>query len=93
MKHTLLTLTSLLLASLAAFSQARPNVLLIMADDLRAFGGKGAEGLKKGILVTIAFLTPRTPHKLSPPQARSTAPASFSQTTGRSNCAGRSTPC
>jgi len=39
MKHTLTLLTALLLVPLAAFSQARPNVLLIMADDLRDFGG------------------------------------------------------
>ena len=38
MKQTL-TFIALLLAPFIAFAQAKPNVLLIMADDLRDFGG------------------------------------------------------
>ncbi|MEN3943002.1 sulfatase [Prosthecobacter sp. SYSU 5D2] len=39
MKPSRLLLIALLLAPLAALAQARPNVLLIMADDFRDFGG------------------------------------------------------
>jgi iduronate 2-sulfatase len=35
----ILLLTTVLLAPLVAFAETRPNVLLIMADDLRDFGG------------------------------------------------------
>src|SRR5688572_31254448 len=38
MKHLTLV-AALLFAPLAAFAQGKPNVLLIMADDLRDFGG------------------------------------------------------